>query len=394
MRIPKLNVKAQTFTSEIWDGLCSRYGDDRANNILSSLAKPVKHFAIRTNLIKVSTEHIISKLEEKGWKCQQNKTLPEIVMAQTKGMNPVPYLTNTPRVIMDKVAAENVYVGSNLFGVGIRRIPKINIGDEVSLISPKDQIVATGIAKIDSKTEKGKGIAVKTTNSFYNVPSIREMGFLKSGEAFSQSLPAAYVTHVLDPREGETVVDLCAAPGGKSTGVALLTCDKANIIAFDRSKKRLLKMEEAIRNHGFKNIRTIHGDSLEYIKNHTIRADKVIVDPSCTALGVRPKLYDETTIKDSLNAANYQKSFLWAANKITRTGGVITYSTCTIEPRENEEVIAYAVNELGLKLVEPTVMMGSKGEETDDGLEIDCMRRFYPDTFDTPGFFIAKLMKK
>jgi 16S rRNA (cytosine967-C5)-methyltransferase len=105
-------------------------------------------------------------------------------------------------------------------------------------------------------------------------------------------------------------------------------------------------------------------------------------------------LYDETTIKNSINVANYQKSFLWAANKIVRTRGELTYSTCTLEPRENEKVIAYAVNELGLKLVEPNLKMGIKGEETGDGLEIDYLQRFYPDIHDTPGFFVAKLMKK
>ncbi|NHJ40980.1 MAG: hypothetical protein FK731_13195 [Asgard group archaeon] len=393
MKIPRLCVSENTFSKPIWDGFCQRYGRDRANKIVNSLSKPVKEFAIRTTLTKTTQEKVIEKLELNNWKAKRHKILPEIVTAQTKGMNYVPYLQNAPRIIMDKIAAESVFIGSNLFGVGIKRVPKFKINQIVSLLSPINQIVAIGKAKIDSKTEKKKGVAVENTRSFFNVPSVRDLGLLENGEGFSQSIPAAYVAHVLDPKEDETIVDLCAAPGGKSTSAAILSNDKANIIAFDRSRNRLSKMGRIIRNQELKSIKIINADSIEYIKNHTIKADKVIVDPSCSAIGVRPKLYDNTSEKDSINAANYQKSFLWAANKIIRKKGIITYSTCTMEPRENEKIIAYAINELKLKLVKPSLLMGTNGEETGDGLEIDYMRRFYPDIFDTPGFFVAKLIK-
>ncbi|NHK30727.1 MAG: RsmB/NOP family class I SAM-dependent RNA methyltransferase [Asgard group archaeon] len=394
MKIPRLSISENTFSNSIWNGFCLRYGKDRAKKIVSALSKPAKDFAIRTTLTKTSPEDVIEILEKNNWKAKQHKILPEIVTAQTQGMNYVPYLQSAPRIIMDKLASESVFVGSNLFGVGIKRMPKLKVGQLASLLSPKKQIVAIGKANVSSKTERMKGIAVFNTNSFYKVPSTRDLGFLDSGKGYGQSLPAAYVGHLLDPRENDTIIDLCAAPGGKSTSAAILSNDKANIIAFDRSKKRLEKMEISIRNQGLKNIRTLHANSIDYFKTHTIKADKIIVDPSCSATGVRPKLYEETTEIDSINAAKYQKSFLWIASKIVRKGGIITYSTCTLEPRENEKIISYAVHELNLELVEPNILMGTKGEETGDGLIIEFMRRFYPDTFDTPGFFVAKLMKK
>jgi 16S rRNA (cytosine967-C5)-methyltransferase len=394
LKIPRLGISDNTFSKSIWNGYCLRYGENRAKRILSGLSRPVSEFTILTTMTKTSPEQIIEILEKNNWKAKQNEILPEIVTAQTQGMNYVPYLQKAPRIIMDKIAAESVFVGSNLFSVGIKRMPKLKKDQLVSLLSPKNQIVAIGKASINSKTERMKGIAVFTTNSFFKVPSIRGLGLKDSGKGFSQSLPAAYVAHVLNPKENDTIIDLCAAPGGKSIGAAILSNDKANIIAFDRSKKRLEKMEMSIKNQGLKSIRTVHANSLDYFKTHTIKADKVIVDPSCSSTGVRPKLYDETTEKDSINAAKYQKSFLWVASKIVRKGGIITYSTCTLEPRENEKNISYAVNELNLELVEPSFLMGTKGEETDDGLITEFMRRFYPDTFDTPGFFIAKLMKK
>jgi len=393
LNIPQLDPSQGTFSHDLWQRFLHRYGKSRATKLVKALSKPVRNYALRVTTTKVSREEIIEKFENNGWRAQPHDILNEMISVKTVGQNSVPYLNFAPRIVMDKFASESVFVGSDLFGVGIRRMPKFYEEDIVSLVSPKDQIIATGVAKISSKKPREKGIAVVNTHSFYNVPSIRNLGMLDSGEVFSQSLPASYVAHVLDPQKGEKIIDLCAAPGGKSTGAAILSNDQAEIIAFDRSIKRLNKMSTAIHNQGLKSIKTIHANSIEYAKNNTIKADKVIVDPSCSAGGVRPKIYDETLDGDILHAANYQKSFLFTAAKIVRKGGVITYSTCTLEPEENEKVVAYAVNKLKLRLVSPDLLLGTHGEDTGDGLELEYMRRFYPDEFDTPGFFVAKFVK-
>jgi len=393
LKIPRLSIKEKTFSLDIWERFKRRYGESRAHQLVHALAKPVRLYSIRVNLLKTSKEELSEFLINEGWDVQIHSQLSMALTVKTKGPKAITYYQKSPRIVIDKIAAESVFVGANLFSAGLVRLPKFRVNDLVSLVSPKDQIVANGIAQTDSKQPKGKGIAVKTTESFYSVPSLRELGLFNKGLANSQSIPAMYVTHLLEPKAGERIIDLCAAPGGKSTAAAILAKDKAEIIAIDRSKKRLAKMQQVIANHGIRNIRLIRANSVELVKNQTIKADKVIVDPSCTAIGVRPKIYDETTFDDILNSASYQKSFIWAAAKVARKGGIITYSTCTTEPEENEKVIAYAVNKLGLKLIEPTLKLGANGEDTGDGLELEAMRRFYPDTFDTPGFFVAKLMK-
>ena len=391
MKIPRLSVEERTFSEELWSRFCARYGNNRAKVIVTALAKPVKNYGVRVNSLLSSREKIIEEFEKLGWSGEEHPLLEEMIQIRTEGPNPIPYLQEIPRIIVDKIAAESIFVGSDLFGAGIRRVPKFSTNEKVSIISPKNQIIALGITNRDSKNPKEPGIAVKNWQSFYKVPSLRKLGFISSGTAFSQSIPAAYVAHLLDPKPNEVIVDLCAAPGGKSTCAAILSKDKARIIAFDRSERRLQKMSIAVKNQKLKNIEMINEDSIEYLKTHTIRADKVIVDPSCSAIGVRPKIYDNTTTKEILNASNYQKPFLWAASKIVKKGGVITYSTCTLEPDENEKVIAYAIDELGLKLEEPNLIMGIDGEETNDGLNLEYMRRFYPDIHDTLGFFVAKL---
>ncbi|MHA1124434.1 MAG: methyltransferase domain-containing protein [Candidatus Heimdallarchaeota archaeon] len=393
MKIPRLDIAHQTFSQDIWRRFCSRYGEHRARKLLDSLSKPVKQYAIRVTTTLVSRDSLIEEFIELGWKARAHKLLKEMFTIETKGPHKIPYLSRAPRIILDKLAAESVLVGADLYGVGIKRVPKFEIGYVVSLISDKDQIIAIGESHINSRTHKKHGLAVSNNHSLYNVPSLNNLGYIDSGKLYSQSIPAAYVSHVLDPKPNEIIVDLCAAPGGKSTGAAILSNKKAKIIAFDRSKKRLDKMQKIVSSQMLDNVQLIHANSINYFKEHNIRADKVIVDPSCTAIGVRPKVYDDTLIDDIQNSANYQKAFLWTANKIVKKGGVITYSTCTLAPEENEKVVAYAVNKLGLKLVGPDLKMGSSGEDTGDGLELEAMRRFYPDIHDTPGFFVAKLTK-
>ena len=391
--IPRLSIEYNTFSSSIWNGFLKRYGENRTKNIVTALGKPVNNFSVRVTLTKTNRERMIEKLSELNWHAFPHPILEEILLVKTKGPKAIRYEKNYPRIIIDKKAAENVYTGSDLFGPGILQVPKFNKEDFVSLLSPLNQIVAIGKAKTDSKNPRRKGTAVKNIESFFEVPSLYNLGLIDSGECYGQSIPAAYVGHVLDPLPNDKIVDLCAAPGGKTTSAAILSNNKSEIIAFDRSKKRMNKMKNSIKNQNLKNIRTINADSIEYFKQHTIKADKVIVDPSCTAIGVRPKLYDETSLRDVYNSSNYQKSFLWLAEKIVRKNGIITYSTCTITQEENEKVIAYGVKELGLKLVKPDILLGTKGEDTDDGLELDYMRRFYPDIHDSQGFFVAKLKK-
>ncbi|MEM3209908.1 MAG: SAM-dependent methyltransferase, partial [Saccharolobus sp.] len=98
--------------------------------------------------------------------------------------------------------------------------------------------------------------------------------------------------------------------------------------------------------------------------------DKVIIDPPCSALGIRPKLYDKKTKQDILNFHNYQKQFLNSAYKILKKGGILIYSTCTVTTWENEKVI------------------------DDPRFSVDYVLRFHPNVHNITGFFIAKLIKK
>jgi len=121
----------------------------------------------------------------------------------------------------------------------------------------------------------------------------------------------------------------------------------------------------------------------------TLNADRVLVDPPCTALGVRPKLYEEASGAEVFSSAAFQKQFLRVAARIVKPGGVVVYSTCTLTLQENEGMVRFAVEELGLELEDPPFRVSGAGR----GIGFKECIRFDPDVCEAPGYFIARLRR-
>ena len=193
------------------------------------------------------------------------------------------------------------------------------------------------------------------------------------------------VAHVLEPSEEELIIDMAAAPGGKTSHIAQLLQNRGEIIAIDKSRNRLKKMEEELNRLGVKNVKLIRMDARK-LPELGLQADKILLDAPCTALGIRPKLWESRTPKDIEATARYQRAFIWVAIKSLRRGGVLVYSTCTLSYEENEANVKFML-EKGLKLEEQAVFIGS------EGIEMEEVQRFYPNRHLTQGFFIARLRK-
>lgn len=193
------------------------------------------------------------------------------------------------------------------------------------------------------------------------------------------------VAHVLEPEESDVIIDMAAAPGGKTSHIAQLLQNRGEIIAIDKSRNRLKKMEEELKRLGVKNVKLIHMDSRK-LPELEIKADKILLDAPCTALGIRPKLWETRTPKDIMATAIYQRHFINAAIGTLRKGGVLVYSTCTLSYEENEENVKYMISK-GLKLERQSIFIASHG------IGIHEVQRFYPHKHLTQGFFIAKLRK-
>ncbi|XP_060187145.1 rRNA (cytosine-C(5))-methyltransferase NOP2C isoform X2 [Lycium barbarum] len=330
-----------------------------------------------------------------------------------------------------------------------------------------------------------EGVAVDMKERVFRLPSFYD---LLEGEIFLQNLPSIITAHALDPQPGERILDMCAAPGGKTTAIASLMKDKGEVVAVDRSHNKVLGIQKLAAEMGLSCITTYKLDALKSVchgaesdslpntcsvedvqntrtthllstvidefdakllseknylqlkdgqytskaelrkrirqlkngpgRNHTAGGrveksrgfspnsfDRVLLDAPCSALGLRPRLFaGEDTIDSLRSDAKYQRKMFDQAVQLVRPGGVIVYSTCTINPGENEALVRYALNTYEfLSLASQHPKIGGPGLtgscQLPDGFveewlkpgEENLVQRFDPSSdLDTIGFFIAK----
>jgi 16S rRNA (cytosine967-C5)-methyltransferase len=154
-----------------------------------------------------------------------------------------------------------------------------------------------------------------------------------------QDASSTLVGHVLSPSEGGLIVDLCSAPGGKATHLFEVTGGKGTVVAADVSFGRLLKVRLNAERLGHVGMLFVVSDGRKPVFRD---ADSVLVDAPCTGLGVLARRWDLRWTKrerDIQRMAALQRELLDAAIGIVKKGGIVVYSTCSIEPEENERVV-------------------------------------------------------
>jgi 16S rRNA (cytosine967-C5)-methyltransferase len=154
-----------------------------------------------------------------------------------------------------------------------------------------------------------------------------------------QSRAAMAVARALDPQPGDTVLDLCAAPGAKTTHLAALMRDKGRITAVERHAGRAEALRRTANRMGASCVDVVVADAAE---PQAGTYDRVLVDPPCSDLGTLAARPDARWRKDPdavAGLAELQQRILDSAALATRPGGILVYSTCTISPRENERQI-------------------------------------------------------
>jgi 16S rRNA (cytosine967-C5)-methyltransferase len=172
-----------------------------------------------------------------------------------------------------------------------------------------------------------------------HLSGIYNLDLFEKGYFSVQDESSGLVVKLLDPKPGETVIDLCSAPGGKTTFIGELMKNQGKIIAVDKYEHRLNLVKQSCERLGVENVEFIPKDALEV---DVEPADKVLVDAPCSGLGViqkKPDIKWQRELSDIRNLAKTQIELLEKASKLVKNGGVIIYSTCTIEPEENIEVV-------------------------------------------------------
>jgi 16S rRNA (cytosine967-C5)-methyltransferase len=354
--------------------------------VLDALSKPVSTYYIRCNTLKTSPEELTRVFLQKGLRVTQHPIIPEALGIGVEG--PFDISPAGKQIIVDKHAAESILQGANVYAPGITNCEAIHSGETVTVVSQLGDVLATGRAQMsaDEILRFRKGLAVSVTKRRYEAPQIRDLPEYSQGFLYPQSLAAMTTAQVLEPQPGETILDMNCAPGGKLTHISQLMHNTGSIMGLDRNKEKIDTTRRSIAALGCSNVSvSIHDSRYADVDLPDLKPDRVIVDPPCSALGLRPKIYDVTVKSRVVALANYQKQFLKAASRLVKPGGVIVYSVCTYTAEECEGVVEFGEEECGLHLIEQTPILVSESTYSKSNL---C-QRFHP-VSDEIGYFIAK----
>jgi len=228
-----------------------------------------------------------------------------------------------------------------------------------------------------------------------NPRSISDMESFKKGHFQVQDESSMLVSQILDPKPGELVMDVCSAPGGKATHIAELMKNEGCVIARDIHEHKIKLINDAINRLGLDIVKTELFDATIPDERYREKADKVLVDAPCTGLGIirrKPDIKWERTEADLAEIVKLQKKILRAASTYVKPGGTLVYSTCTINPEENELVVKdFMRSDSSFKLVDITQYLPRSLYKAD---AVNGYIQLFPNTDKVDGFFIARMVKK
>ena len=212
------------------------------------------------------------------------------------------------------------------------------------------------------------------------------------GLIYPQSMPSILVSLVLDPRPGQRVLDVSAAPGSKFSHLAMLMENRGVLVGNDLKEEKLSALYATINRMNILNcvVTMRDGSRLDWKS----RFDKVLLDAPCTALGSGPDAWKRWDPENSRRISGLQKRMLFSAFDALKRGGELVYSTCTYAREENEEVVKNLLeNAVGARLEQITLDIPHETGLADYGEEFRKCYRIYPQHLQSEGFFIAKIRK-
>lgn len=236
-----------------------------------------------------------------------------------------------------------------------------------------------------------------------SVRELTETDEYKNGLLYIQNLSSMIPALVLDPQPHEKILDIAAAPGSKTTQIAALMQNTGELTANDLSFKRLFKLKENLNRMGVANAKVLNLPGESLWKKLPEYFDKTLVDVPCSMEGRikcdDPKTYQDWSTKKIKQLSKLQKYLLRSAISATRIGGIVVYSTCTLAPEENEEVIEWVLaktpNALSVEALHLPFVDFQNGltswKKKNYNYTKNCARIFPSGTME--GFFIAKIKK-
>jgi tRNA (cytosine49-C5)-methyltransferase len=250
---------------------------------------------------------------------------------------------------------------------------------------------------------KSKGASLRKSlpgnETFYTVNNLASPGnsleyFM--GHIHPQALTSCLVSQVLDPKQNSLILDLCAAPGGKTSHLAQLMGNRGLIVANELYGSRHIPLGNTLTRLGVLNAAVTAYQAQEFpLKN---RFEFIVADVPCSGEGrfrkIRPDFFYRE-VKDGKLLPALQKKILLRAFELLRPGGKMVYATCTYNPAENEGVVAHLLQRCEDAAVFPVTvdlpfepgLIGWKSEKY--GKQLERTLRFYPHRIDSVGFYLA-----
>ncbi|XP_010769380.1 putative methyltransferase NSUN6 isoform X1 [Notothenia coriiceps] len=446
-------LKNVFLNKEVLAAVGHQEAESRFQRLLTCLSHPPSYTCVRASTHLAPLEEIRQKLGEELKKQQMctstekevsvqilpHPRIPDVLLLPVDGPRPVEQLSS--EVVVGAQCGSAVLRGANVFVPGILASPKfMKAGDVVSVFSDLEGrctrgatsfqgmrgFVGNGVAQIDRSgifctDVAAKGVGVRMVEPLYQSPSFD--GVLPN-LAFLQNLPSVVVGHVLGPLPGERILDMCAAPGGKTCHIAALMRDQGEVVALEKIKNKIDRIRQnakmlqlnSVKVYCFNSTKAVSSDSAQEHEGPPFPAesfDRVLLDAPCSGLGQRPSMSCTWSLKELCSYQPLQRKLFHAAVQLVKKGGVLVYSTCTVTLAENEEQVAWALETfpcLTLQPQEPHI--GSEGM-LGAGLspeQLHLLQRFSPELTwdqtgaaaplpyradrDTIGFFIAKFLKK
>ncbi len=228
-----------------------------------------------------------------------------------------------------------------------------------------------------------------------NLPE-HALGYFYTQEAASMIPPV-----ILDPQPGEIILDMAAAPGSKTTQIAQYMQNEGILIANDYTADRMKPLSINLQRMGISNtlVTKMHGQSF---KRAGIQFDRILVDAPCSGTGTIRKSLKTLLIWNPAMITRLsmtQKQLIDTAFQALKGGGTMVYSTCSLEPEEDEEVVDFLLNKYGNAKLEPIDLNIKRSEPVLEfenkkyNAEIKKCLRIWPQDNDSEGFFVAEIKK-
>lgn len=231
-----------------------------------------------------------------------------------------------------------------------------------------------------------------------NEKEIQKLEIYEKGYIYLQSLSSMVPPIVLGANENENILDMASAPGSKTTQISAMMKNTGHIVANELDKIRCERLKFNVENQGATNTKIINGYGEKLGDKYPENFDRVLLDTPCSGEGrfiaEIPGTYRNWSVRTVKELSKIQRKLIKSGYNALKPGGIMVYSTCTLNLEENENILRWALENLNLKMMDINLDIKGAipGDSLDTKLGIEKAIKILP-TKETEGFFVAKLRK-